>query len=34
LWGEPPKPNEGYGWSRIMPYADLHIGPNVRLSAN
>jgi hypothetical protein len=31
LWGEPPKPNEGYGWSRIMPYADLHIGPNVRL---
>ncbi len=31
LWGAPPKPNEGYGWSRILPYADLHLGPDLRL---
>lgn len=31
LWGDPPKPNEGYGWSRILPYADLHVGPDLRL---
>ncbi len=30
-WGDPPKPNEGYGWSRILPYADLHLGPDLRL---
>ncbi|MGA0530339.1 alginate export family protein [Hansschlegelia sp. KR7-227] len=26
-----PKPNETYGWSRVMPYADLHLGPNIRV---
>ncbi len=31
FWGDPPKPNEGYGWSRILPYADLNIGPDFRL---
>ena len=31
LWGSGPKPTERYGWSRIMPYADLHLGSNVRL---
>ena len=30
-WGDPPDPTDGYGWLRIMPYADLHLGPNVRL---
>ncbi|MEH2539260.1 MULTISPECIES: alginate export family protein [unclassified Bradyrhizobium] len=30
LWGSGPKPNETYGWTRIMPYADLHLGPNFR----
>ncbi|MFD1703468.1 alginate export family protein [Methylopila henanensis] len=24
------KPNETYGWSRVMPYADLRLGPNLR----
>ena len=26
-----PKPDETYGWSRVMPYADLHLGPNLRV---
>ncbi|TDR85234.1 alginate export family protein [Enterovirga rhinocerotis] len=30
-WGRGPKPDDRYVWSRIMPYADLHLGPNVRL---
>jgi hypothetical protein len=30
-WGDPPDPTDGYGWLRIMPYADLHLGPNIRL---
>ncbi|PKA39998.1 alginate export family protein [Rhizobium sullae] len=28
-WGEVPIDN--YQWYRVMPYADLHLGPNVRL---
>ena len=28
-WGE--VPIENYQWYRILPYADLHLGPNVRL---
>lgn len=31
LWGGPPKPDETYGWSRILPYADLHLGPDLRV---
>ena len=30
-WGDPPAPTDGYGWFRVMPYADFHAGPNVRL---
>lgn len=26
-----PKPDETYGWSRVMPYADFHLGPNLRV---
>ncbi len=29
-FGSGPKPSESYGLLRDMPYADLHIGPNVR----
>ncbi|MFJ5489386.1 alginate export family protein, partial [Hansschlegelia beijingensis] len=25
------KPDEGYGWLRIMPYADLRLGPHLRV---
>lgn len=25
------KPDETYGWSRVMPFADLHLGPNLRV---
>jgi hypothetical protein len=28
-WGEVPVDN--YQWSRLLPYADLHLGPNLRL---
>ncbi len=31
LWGEAPVPDDGYLWYRAMPYADLHLGPRVRL---
>jgi hypothetical protein len=31
LWGDAPAPDDAYGWFRMMPYADLHLGPNVRL---
>lgn len=31
LWGDGPAPNDAYGWFRVMPYADLHLGSNVRL---
>lgn len=27
LWGEPPAPDDGYLWLRVMPHADLHAGP-------
>jgi Alginate export len=30
-WGDAPEPNDGYGLFRIMPFADLHLGPNLRL---
>lgn len=30
-WGDAPEPTDGYGLFRIMPYADLHLGPGVRL---
>ena len=29
-WGQGPQDPGGYLWARTMPYADLHIGPNVR----
>jgi hypothetical protein len=28
-WGEVPVDN--YQWNRVLPYADLHLGPNIRL---
>jgi hypothetical protein len=31
LWGSADKPNDAYGWLRVMPSADLHLGPNLRL---
>jgi hypothetical protein len=31
LWGQGPKPKEGYGSARVMPYVDLHIGSQLRL---
>jgi hypothetical protein len=31
LWGGAPAPNDGYGLFRVMPFADLHLGPNLRL---
>lgn len=31
LWGDGPAPNDAYGWFRVMPYADLHLGSHVRL---
>ena len=27
LWGDPPAPDDGYLWLRVMPHADLHAGP-------
>lgn len=30
-WGDPPEPTDGYGWFRVLPYADLHLGPRFRL---
>lgn len=24
------KPDDAYGWIRVLPYADLHLGPNLR----
>lgn len=27
LWGDPPAPDDGYQWLRVMPHADLHAGP-------
>lgn len=27
LWGDPPAPDDGYLWLRVMPHADLHTGP-------
>lgn len=27
LWGDPPAPDDGYLWLRVMPQADLHAGP-------
>lgn len=27
LWGDPPAPDDGYPWLRVMPHADLHAGP-------
>lgn len=27
LWGAGPAPDDGYLWRRIMPHADVHIGP-------
>ncbi|APZ98899.1 hypothetical protein BWQ93_10625 [Sphingopyxis sp. QXT-31] len=27
LWGDPPAPDDGYLWLRVMPHADLHVGP-------
>lgn len=26
-----PNPDDRYGWSRVLPYADLHLGPDLRL---
>lgn len=26
-WGQPPSPDDGYLWLRLMPLADLHVGP-------
>lgn len=26
-WGDPPAPDDGYLWLRMMPHADLHVGP-------
>ena len=31
LWGSGRKPDEGYGWPRMLPYADLHLGHDLRL---
>lgn len=30
-FGGAPKTHDGYLWARALPYADLHLGPNVRL---
>jgi len=27
LWGDPPAPDDGYLWLRVMPHAHLHAGP-------
>lgn len=27
LWGDPPAPDDGYLWLRVMPHADIHAGP-------
>ena len=27
VWGDPPAPDDGYLWIRMMPHADLHAGP-------
>lgn len=27
LWGDPPAPDDGYLWLRVMPHTDLHAGP-------
>ena len=27
LWGDPPAPDDGYLWLRVMPHADLQAGP-------
>ena len=27
LWGDPAAPDDGYLWLRVMPHADLHVGP-------
>lgn len=27
LWGDPPAPDDGYLWLRVMPHADFHAGP-------
>ena len=27
LWGDPPAPDDGYLWLRVMPHADLRAGP-------
>lgn len=27
LWGDPPAPDDGYLWLRVLPHADLHAGP-------
>lgn len=27
LWGAGPAPDDGYLWRRVMPHADLHVGP-------
>jgi hypothetical protein len=29
-WGDPPTPDDGYLWLRLMPHVDVHVGP-VRL---
>jgi hypothetical protein len=33
LWGGSPEPDDGYGWARALPYADLHLGSSVRAFA-
>ncbi|WGF90278.1 alginate export family protein [Marinivivus vitaminiproducens] len=27
LWGDGPAPDDGYLWRRVMPHADIHLGP-------
>jgi Alginate export len=33
-WGSAPAPDNGYGLFRVMPYADVHLGPNLRMFAH
>jgi hypothetical protein len=30
LWGDAEKPDDGYGWLRVMPHAELQLGRNMR----
>lgn len=31
LWGQGPQDDGGYLWGRALPYADLHVGPHLRV---